>query len=308
VGSAGHHVHVFDFFISFYAGLRGCKPARGSRVTKWSFMRVALLTLEALASAAPVRNLVAKYPERIAFVGLSDPYRPQQGGMTGQAIRLLRHSGLRLLPYMIANFSLPRLAGLLPFGRRSAAATPMSALCSARGIPVETVPDMNAAAFHDRLRDSGADVILTFHCDQILTRQTIACLPQGAVNVHAGLLPDHRGPVPTIHALLDDHPRFGITVHRLVPRIDAGPILAQQAIDLPPDTSALEAAIRLHTEAETMVIDVLDAIAAGRATEMIVEPRQYCGFPTPQQLRQLARTGRRAASWPDMLRALRTPV
>jgi hypothetical protein len=134
VGSAGHHVHVFDFFISFYAGLRGCKPAcgaglrgckpaRGSRDTKWSFMRIALLTLEALASAAPVRNLVDKHPERIAFVGLSDPYRPQQGGMAGQAIRLLRHSGLRLLPYMIANFSLPRLGSGDAHGR---------AVCGAR--------------------------------------------------------------------------------------------------------------------------------------------------------------------------------
>jgi methionyl-tRNA formyltransferase len=271
-------------------------------------MRVALLTLEALASAAPVRALVANHPDRIAFVGLSDPYRPQQGGMMGQAIRLLRHSGPRLLPYMIANFSLPRIAGLLPLRRHTAETTPMTALCAARGIPVETVPDMNAPDFHDRLRTSGADLILTFHCDQILTRTTIACLPHGAVNVHAGLLPDHRGPVPTIHALLDPQPRFGITVHRLVPRIDAGPILAQQAVTLPPDTSALEAATRLHTTAQAIVLEVLDAIAAGTATETIVEPRPYCAFPTPAQLRQLGRMHRHAASWRDMLRALRTPV
>jgi methionyl-tRNA formyltransferase len=271
-------------------------------------MRIALLTLEALASAAPVRDLVANYPDRIAFVGLSDPYRPQQGGMMGQAFRLLRRSGPRFLPYMIANFSLPRIAGLLPFRRRTAAETPMATLCETRGIPVETVPDMNDAAFHDRLRNSGASLILTFHCDQILTAATIGCLPHGAINVHAGLLPDHRGPVPTIHALLDEHPRFGVTIHRLVPRIDAGPILAQQAIDLPPNTSALEAATRLHTEAEPMVIAVLDAIIAGTATETIAEPRAYCAFPTPAQLRQLARTGRRAASWQDVLRALHTPV
>jgi methionyl-tRNA formyltransferase len=271
-------------------------------------MRIALLTLEALASARPVRALVANHADRIAYVGLSDPYRPQQGGMTGQAVRLLRRSGPRLLPYMIANFSLPRIAGLLPFGGRTAGDTPMATLCAARGIPVETVPDMNAATFHDRLRSSGAELVLTFHCDQILTEETIGCLRHGAVNVHAGLLPDHRGPVPTIHALLDERPRFGVTIHRLVPRIDAGPILAQQAIDLPPDTSALEAATRLHAEACPMVLAVLDAISAGSATETVVEPRAYCGFPAAAQLRRLARMGRRAASWRDVLRALRTPV
>ena len=271
-------------------------------------MRIALLTLEALASAAPVRGLVANHSDRVAYVGLSDPYRPQQGGMTGQAIRLLRRSGPRLLPYMIANFSLPRIAGLLPLRRGTPETTPMAQLCAARGIPVETVPDMNAAAFHDRLRNSGADLLLTFLCDQILTPATIACLPLGAVNVHAGLLPDHRGPVPTIHALLDDPPRFGVTVHRLVPRIDAGPILAQQAIDLPIGTSALEAATRLHSDAAPLVMQVLDAIAAGTITEFVVDPNPYCAFPTPAQLRQIGQMGKRAASWRDMLRALRTPV
>lgn len=271
-------------------------------------MRVALLTLEALASAAPVRTLVAAHADRIAFVGLSDPYRPQQGGMMGQALRLLKQSGPRLLPYMIANFSLPRIAGLLPLRRRTPETTPMAALCGARGIPVETVPDMNAAAFHDRLRACGADLILTFHCDQILTHQTIGCLPGGALNVHAGLLPDHRGPVPTIHALLADPARFGVTIHRIVPRIDAGPILAQQRLALPAHASALEAATALHTEAVLLVIDVLDAIAAGTVHEAVADPKPYCGFPTPAQLRSLARMGRRAASWRDLIRAMRTPV
>jgi methionyl-tRNA formyltransferase len=271
-------------------------------------MRIALLTLEALASAAPVRNLVGNHPNRIAFVGLSDPYRAQQGGMMGQAIRLLRHSGLRLLPYMIANFSLPRIAGILPLRHRTAGSTPMAELCSAHGIPVETVPDINAEAFHNRLQDSGADLILTFHFDQILTQATIACLPLGAINVHAGMLPDHRGPVPTIHALLEDPPRFGVTVHRIVPQIDAGPILAQQRFDLPPNTSALEAATLLHGQAGPMVIEILDAIAAGTATENVVEPGAYCAFPTPAQLRRIRRMGRHPASWRDMLRALRTPV
>ncbi|MGD0106471.1 MAG: formyltransferase family protein [Rhodopila sp.] len=271
-------------------------------------MRVALLTLEALASASPVRRLVAQHADRIAYVALSDPYRPQQGGMFGQAVRLLRRSGPRLLPYMIANFSLPRVAGLLPIRRRTPEQKPMALLCAAHAIPVETVDDMNDPGFLERLRGSGADLILTFHCDQILTQRTIACLPHGAVNVHAGLLPDHRGPVPTIHALLEDPPRFGVTLHRLVPRIDAGPVLVQVAVDLPATMSALEAATELHAHAVPLVLTLLDALAAGSVTERVVEPGPYCGFPTPAQLRQLARSKRSAASWRDVLRALLTPV
>jgi len=271
-------------------------------------MRVALLTLEALASAAPVRRFVAGHPDRIALVALSDPYRPQQGGMVAQLLRLLRRSGPRLLPYLIVNFELPRIARWLPRGAMPAERTPMAVLCARLGVRAETVADMNAPTFHQMMASSGADIILTFHCDQILSPATLACLPHGGLNVHAGLLPEQRGPVPTIHALLAETPAFGVTVHRLIPRIDAGPMLAQVRLDLPTTTSALEAAIRLHEAAIPLVIEILDALARGPVAEHASAPRPYCGFPTPAQLRHLAAMGRRTTSWRDIVRALRTPV
>ena len=126
--------------------------------------------------------------------------------------------------------------------------------------------------------------------------------------MHAGLLPDHRGPVPTIHALLEQPARFGVTIHRLVPRIDAGAILAQTGLELPADTSALQAALRLHEAAVPMLAGVLDRCAAGTQPERRVEPGAYCGFPTRAQLRRLKCFGRSAADWRDIRHAWRTPV
>jgi hypothetical protein len=271
-------------------------------------VRIALLTLEALASAEPVRRFVADHADRVALVALSDPHRPQRGGVVAQAWHLLRQSGVRLVPYLVANFELPRLARWLPSRGTAVAATPMARLCHRLGVPVETVADMNALAFHARLMASGARIVVTFHCDQILSAATIGCLPEGGINVHAGMLPHHRGPVPTIHALLSDVPGFGVTIHRLVPRIDAGPILARASLSLPPETSAIEAAIRLHEAGVPLLIDVLDRLALGDVAEHTVAPEPYCGFPTAAQLRAIARQGRRIASWRDVRRALRTPV
>ncbi|MFL5254439.1 MAG: formyltransferase family protein [Rhodopila sp.] len=271
-------------------------------------MRIALLTLEALAAAAAVRRFVAQNPHRIALVALSDPFRPGQGGAIGQARRLLSRSGPRLLPYLAANFVLPRIAGLLPRGATTPECTKLAVLCPRLGITAETVADMNAPGFQARLAASGAEAIVTFHCDQILSAATIAAVPRGGINVHAGLLPDHRGPVPTIHALLETPPRFGVTLHHLVPRIDAGAILAQTQLDLLPGTTALAAALRLHEAAVPMLASVLDELAAGTVTARPVEPGPYCGFPSPQQLRTLARAGRRAANWRDLAQALATPV
>jgi methionyl-tRNA formyltransferase len=271
-------------------------------------MRIALLTLEALAAAAPVRRFVADHAARIALVALSDPFRPQRGGTLGQARHLLGRAGPRFLPYLAINFVLPRLAGVLARRTDTPERTKLAALCARLGIPVATVADMNAPDFRARVAASGAEAIVTFHCDQILTAETIAAVPRGGINVHAGLLPDHRGPVPTLHALLEPSPRFGVTLHRLAPRIDAGAILAQARLDLPASTSALAAALALHAAALPLLCDVLDRMQAGTLDEQSVPPGRYCGFPTREEMRRLARAGRCGAGWSDLLRALRTPA
>jgi len=55
-------------------------------------------------------------------------------------------------------------------------------------------------------------------------------------------------------------------------------------------------------------VDTLDALERGAATEHNATLKPYCGFPTGEQLKAVARNGRRTASWQDVGRALRTPV
>ncbi len=266
-------------------------------------MRVALLTLEALASASPVRHFIARNADKITMVALSDPYRPQAGGFAGQAIKLIKRSGVRIIPYLLANFVLPHLGRLFVWNAKDPGQRLIAPLCRDLGIPLSVEADMNSEAFRAKLRASGAQAILTFHCDQILGAETIDCLEHGGLNVHCGLLPDHRGPVPTIHALLESPPRFGITVHRLVPKIDAGGILVQVELKLPPGTSALSAARLLHEAALPLLEDLLADPASWQ--EWQVTAKAYCPFPTPGQLRGLAAP---AADWGDVAEALRTPI
>ena len=273
-------------------------------------MRIALLTLEGLAAAAAVRRFVVSNPERIAVVGLSNSFRNTRGGMIIQLWRYLRRSPLSFLPYLAINFVVPRVSRLAwALHRRGGPErTPLDVICARLGIPVVKVGDVNAPATQRALTAHGAALAVSFHFDKILSAETIGLFPQGGINVHAALLPLHRGPVPTLHALLDDAPRFGVTVHRLTPRIDAGAILAQTALDLPPSTSALAAALALHRAALPLLEQTLGAIAGGRVEERVVDIAPYCGFPTRLQMRELSRRGRRAADHHDFVAALSTPV
>jgi methionyl-tRNA formyltransferase len=287
--------------------LYGTNAARDERPGHEEFplVRIAVLTLESLVSAVAVRRFVLAERERIVLVGLSDPFRPLAGGAFGQVARRLRQSGPRLLPYLALNFTLPRLT---PKGA-DLARTPLATLSRRLDLESVVVSDVNGPAFRERLAESGADLLVTFHFDQILGGDTLAAAPRGGLNVHPSLLPKHRGPTPTIHALLDPEPAFGVTVHRLATRIDAGEVLAQVAVDLPPGATALGAARALHDAGAELLREVLArGLHELPPSPRVVETLPYQSFPSSEEMSRLARLGRRAADWRDLRAAFATAI
>ncbi|WP_338661185.1 formyltransferase family protein [Pararoseomonas sp. SCSIO 73927] len=237
----------------------------------------------------------------MVLLGLSNPYRRAVGGVLGQGWRHLRRSGPRLLAYLVVNMALPRFATALARGAGS-----LAARARARGIPVAAVEDVNGPAFHAALRAARPDLILTFHFDGILSADTIALAPGGGINVHPSLLPRHRGPIPTFWAEMEAEPAHGVTIHRLVPRIDAGAVLAQREVALPAGITASEAARRLHRAAVPLAGEVLAALAAGTAAETPAgAPLPYRPFPDRAALRTARQRGVRLLDLSDIRAALR---
>ena len=278
----------------------------------WS-PRIALFALEALPNARAVRRFLADHADKIAFVGLSNAERPASGGMIGQIRRHLARSGPGFLPYLGVNFGLPDLLRpLAPLTQRLAGsagtpeATPLAALCRRLGIPTLRVDDVNGAEMAHAFAAHAPDLIVAFHFDQIFSEATLGRARLGGINLHPSLLPLHRGPVPTLHALADGQGEFGVTVHRLAPAIDAGAILAQEAVALPADTTATRAAVRLHEHGRTLLNRVLGDIAAegaippGRTAPVL----PYRGFPDRALLARMRRDGRLLTDAQDLRDAL----
>lgn len=279
--------------------------------------RIALFVLEALPNARVVRRFVADHRADIAFVGLSNAERPSSGGLTGQVRRHLARSGTGILPYLAVNFGLPDLLRTFaPLTQAVAGsgdapeATPLKTLCRRLGIPTVRVDDVNGAEVAQTLREATPDLILTYHFDQILKPETIALARLGGINGHPGLLPRHRGPVPTIHALGEGPGSFGMTLHRLAATIDAGAILSQEAVPLPSGTTATRAAVALHAHGRGMLDRLLDEIArTGALPEgRTVEVLPYCPFPDRAMLASLHRRGLRLTDGQDLREALNLSV
>lgn len=243
-------------------------------------VRIALLTLPSVMSDAASLGFARALGGRLALLGLSDPMRPAMGGALGQLRRHLARSGPRMLPYLALGYG-------LPFQRR-----PFRAVARAVGAPLVVVRDANGDAMQAALAAARPDLIVTLHFDQILAPETLALAPLGGVNLHPSLLPRHRGPMPAFWMLAEDPAAAGVSLHRLAPRIDAGALLAQRHVALPPRLSALEATRRLHLAGLPLLRDLVARLEAGDAPAGAVQPiLPYRGFPDAAALRDAARRG-----------------
>lgn len=93
----------------------------------------------------------------------------------------------------------------------------------------------------------------------------LAVPPHGWVNVHFSLLPRWRGAAPVQHAILAGDELTGVTVFRLVEDLDAGPVLGSANYQLGAAETAGEALAALQPIGAELLVDTLDAIAAGAA-------------------------------------------
>jgi methionyl-tRNA formyltransferase len=91
---------------------------------------------------------------------------------------------------------------------------------------------------------------------------------QGTLNIHASLLPEYRGAAPIQAAIRDGRAETGVTIMRMVPALDAGPVVLTLRTPIAPDETAGELRLRLAELGATALIEALALISLGRANEV----------------------------------------
>lgn len=67
---------------------------------------------------------------------------------------------------------------------------------------------------------------------KMVPKAVIDIFPRGIVNIHPSLLPLHRGPTPIESVILQGEKETGVSLMKLIDKMDAGPVYAQQKIKL----------------------------------------------------------------------------
>ncbi len=133
-----------------------------------------------------------------------------------------------------------------PRGRGGAPSpTCVKSAAMAAGIPVISPANVNAPDIVAHLASLQADIGYVAAFGQKIGRELLDALPAGMVNLHASLLPALRGAAPIQWAVINGLIETGVTVFRLVEKMDAGPILIQRRTAIGDDETADELHDRL---------------------------------------------------------------
>ena len=107
-------------------------------------------------------------------------------------------------------------------------------LCGRLGVDVITDVNVNDLEFKKNLSSLDLDLIIVSSFHQIIKDEIIKLPKKGIINFHPSLLPKYRGPNPLNWVLLNSEKFTGVTVHKLVKKIDGGDILLQKKYKILP--------------------------------------------------------------------------
>jgi methionyl-tRNA formyltransferase len=82
------------------------------------------------------------------------------------------------------------------------------------------------------LRGQKIDILLVMAYGHILKKYFLEVAPSGCYNLHASLLPKYRGASPIETAIAQGEKQTGVTLMRVVPRMDAGPIVDSEKVKI----------------------------------------------------------------------------
>ncbi len=143
-----------------------------------------------------------------------------------------------------------------PAGRgKKSLPTPVAERAIQDRLLLERCEDVNAPAFLERIKALSPDLGMVIAFGQKLRAPLRELFSAGCVNLHASLLPKFRGAAPINAAILAGETRTGVTVFRLVDRMDAGPILVQRETMI----ASGETAGELHDRLAGIGCDAIDA-------------------------------------------------
>ena len=115
--------------------------------------------------------------------------------------------------------------------------SPVHEFAEAHGILVRTPKTLRSAEAQAELKALQADISVVAAYGLILPQAVIEAFPLGCINIHGSLLPRWRGAAPIQRAIEAGDNESGITIMKVVEKLDAGDMLLKGLVPITAETT-----------------------------------------------------------------------
>lgn len=144
---------------------------------------------------------------------------------------------------------------------------PVKEVALEEGIPVLQPERPRGEEFLAQLKSYEPDLTVVVAYGHILRQDVIDVAPKGTVNIHASLLPRWRGAAPIQAAILAGDGETGVSIQRMVLKLDAGPVLHEVRVSLREDITAGELTEALSELGAAAIVEYLTLLELGGINE-----------------------------------------
>ncbi|MBB5183178.1 methionyl-tRNA formyltransferase [Catenisphaera adipataccumulans] len=110
--------------------------------------------------------------------------------------------------------------------------------------------------------DTKPDVIVTCAYGQIVPQEVLDAPVYGCVNLHGSLLPKYRGGAPIQRAIWNGDQKSGMSLMKMVPAMDAGPVMDTEEIEITPDDTASTLFEKMGQAAGRLIVKDFDRVCS----------------------------------------------
>lgn len=135
---------------------------------------------------------------------------------------------------------------------------PVARWAHAHGLTVLQPARVRSPEFLAELRPLGLAVAVVVAFGQIFPTELLHLPTHGCFNLHASLLPRHRGAAPIQAAIAAGDTRTGVTIMQMEEGLDSGPVLLQEETPIGPEETAGDLGRRLAVLGARLMLDALD--------------------------------------------------
>ena len=257
--------------------------------------KIVILTAQNMASSNIVRPLIEFLSGDVAVAIL--PNTPaSNSNERGRIFKLLFKTPFHLLFFKFFEIYFHGMLAALT-GKR------LYRICRNHGVDVECFNSGKSPAFAKFIEEYSPDYVV--NASPIFLSQQIIDIPRIAtLNCHGGKLPEYRGPANYVWCLLNLESEFFMTIHRMVPQMDAGGIWARKPITIHPQWSIYRLDHAYSKAFGIFLLETMQKILIDGPCEEIAQDEDKAmvrSFPDKEDFKTLSRRGVRLLRLSDLL-------